>query len=181
MLRNSKGNLFYFRFPKDFVPKEVEDKYQVLLKRYAMPYITVQEYLNSLVISTELPSIDLDLTNQMSATQRRNFRPGLPTSKTIENSFNVVLKLTEGFLSYFMLLDIIKHWNENESYIDKYLPTFVFKTLDFQGYTMADIVYEEVLFSSISNISISYSEVTPSFNNFTVGFRANKVSINPNI
>lgn len=179
MLRNTKNNLIYFRFPPDFVPQFVEDKYGTLLKQYQNPFKTVREFLNSLVISVNFPSLDYDSIQQDHARTPRNFRPGTDVYRAIDKVISIDLRLTEGYLSYFMMYDIFLYWNDNKEGTDRYLSPFVFKTLDLRGREMATIEYKEILFTSLGELSLSFSEIDPTFNTFNVSFISNTIDIKP--
>ena len=179
MYRNTKNNLIYFRFPVNFVPDEIEDKYQPLLKQHQSPFKSVKEFLNSLVISVNFPSVSYDSVQQDHARTPRNFRQGTDVYRSIDKEISIDIRLTEGYLSYFMLYDIFIYWNDNPEATNQYLETFVFKTLDLRGNEMATIEYKEVLFIGIGDLSLSFSDVDPTFNSFSIDFISNIIDIKP--
>jgi hypothetical protein len=179
MLRNTKNNLIYFRFPNDFVPKIIDDKYSILLKQYQAPFKSVIEFLNSLVISINFPSLSLETTQQEHGRAPRNYRGGLDVYRAIDKNISIDLRLTEGYLSYFMMYDLFIYWNNNMDANNRYLSPFVFKTLDLRGREMATIKYNEVLYTELGELSLSFSDVDPSFNTFSVGFLSNMIDIQP--
>lgn len=179
MYRNTKSNLLYLRFPNGFLPKEVEEKYSVLLKQYQLPFRTVAEYINSLIVNISFPNMSYTSIQQDHKRGPRNFRPGTDVHREIDKNFTIEMRLTEGYISYFILMEIFIYWNENDNYQHQYLPDFIIKTLNLRGYEMATIKYSEVLFTGFGDLSLSFSEVDPSFNTFSLDFGANVIEINP--
>jgi len=181
MLRNTKNNLVYFRFPYEFVPEEISNKYDPLLKAYQTPFKSTVEYLNSLITNITLPSISVDNIQQTHARATRNFRGGLDIYRGISKEFTIDMRLTEGYLSYFMLYDILIWWNDSVDATDRYINDFELVTLDLQGREVATIKYKEILYNSITELTLAYSDVNAQFNTFSIGFNSNIVDISPKL
>ena len=179
MYRNTKNNLLYFRFPPGFIPDHIEEKYNLLLKQYQSPFKSTREFINSLVIGVTFPSLSYENVQQAHARATRNFRGGTDVFRGIDKEFSIDLRLTEGYLSYFILYETIIWWNDDPEVTDEYLPNFLFKTLDLRGKEVATIEYKEILVNSIGELAVSFSEVDPSFNTFSVGFVSNLIDIKP--
>lgn len=177
MYRNTKNNLLYFRFPQDFIPLHIEEKYNTLLKQHQCAFKSTREYINSLMINFRLPGLDYDLTSQEHARSPRNFRGGLDIFRSFDKTFSIDIRLTEGYLSYFILLETIIYWNDQNTV--NYLPKFTFKTMNLRGFEIATVEYSEVLFNSIGELTLTSSDVEPTFNSFTIGFKANLIDIKP--
>lgn len=178
MYRSTKNNLFYLRLPVSFVPKEIDDKYSTLLKLHQCPFKSVVEFLNSLIINVSFPSVDYEMVTQEHARAPRNYRGGTDVHRAFSKQIDIDIRLTEGYLSYFMFYDLFMYWNDNEDVSNKYINDLVVKTLDIRGNEMATLEYKEVLLKSVGELNLSFSENDPSFKNFTVTFLSNILDIN---
>jgi len=182
MYRDTKNNLIYFRFPNEFIPQSIGDKYDALLRKHQSPYKSTIEFLNSLVINITFPSVSYDTVQQTSGLRNpRNFRGGLPITQSITKEFSLDIRLTEGYTSYFILYELLLYWNTNTEASKQYLPEFMFKTLDLRGYEISTISFTNILFTGIGELALSYSDTTPTFNTFSINFIANDVDIKPNL
>lgn len=115
--------------PKDFLPKEVEEKWKPFLNREPGIIVTPIDYLNESIQGINFPGIsDVNITQSQHSSNiiTRQNNPGLgrinvepsqantyvgpsnPLDK-IERKFTVRFRLNQGLYNYFMLYETIFH------------------------------------------------------------------------
>jgi hypothetical protein len=118
-------DLFRFAFPKDFLPKELEQKYMKILNKTPGVITSPIDYLNESIQSVTIPGIsDIVITQQQHSSNdntrgagRINVEPRREaiyqsTSNPLEKinpEFRVTFRLNQGFYNYFMLYEAIFH------------------------------------------------------------------------
>ena len=118
-------DLFRFSFPKDFLPTEVEEKYQKLLSKNQAVITTPIDYLNESIQGINFPGISDILVQQQQHSSneigrklgRLNVEP--KTDITYQNTFNpldkinkefkVTFRYNQGLYNYFMMYETIFH------------------------------------------------------------------------
>lgn len=181
-------DLFRFAFPKDFIPKEVNDKYQKVLSKNAGVLTTPIDYLNESIQGINIPGIS-DLTidqeqhshNNISG-ERLNVEPiRQNTYKTpanplanISKEVTVTFRFNQGFYNYFLLYETI-FWkyckpldypNEDYLYID---------LMDETGRVTARIKYYDCHINGIDGIDLNYSKIERDTGTFDVVFKFNNI------
>lgn len=175
MLRSAKNNLIFFRFPQEFVPQEIEDRYSIIFKRDNIPFKSVTEFLNSILVNFSFPTLTRESVEQATKV-KRTYSTGLDLQRELDKTFTIDMKLTEGYLSYFMLSEIFTYWNTSAD--TTWLPRFVFKTLDSFGREIATLEYTYILYNEISSLDLSFTDTDPEFNRITLSFIASEMQIN---
>lgn len=182
-------DLFRFAFPKDFIPEELEKKYQKILQRNAGIIITPIDYLNESIQGVNIPGIS-DLTidqtqhshNSISGRGKTNVEAARSnTYKTTANildniakEFTVEFRFNQGFYNYFLLYETI-FWkmcrpidypNEAVLYIE---------LLDETGKTIARIKFFDCVISGIDGLDFTYSKIERDSGTFNMTFKFNNI------
>ena len=71
------------------------------------------------------------------------------------------------------VLDKLAFQNE-----DLFTPILPLRILDNEGGVVTSVLFKEVNITSVSNITLNYTQNAPSVNTFTVGFKCNFMEIN---
>lgn len=176
MLLNSRQNGFFFQFPKEFFPKEIEEKYLGYVKRMPIPYDTLRDFMNASIQQISFPSFTaIDSVEQTRpGGYRQNHKSATNIQNLVRRDFSITFKLGEGFINYWIMYDSIVQFldfqNENG-----YLPDLILRLLDNHGVVMASITLQQSIYTSLSEVQLNYSSTTPNFSTFTVGFKCNYV------
>lgn len=190
MILNSKTNQFVFRFPKNFIPEDVEKKYNFYLKKLPTPFENILDYVNHTIQSVTFPSVTADVVEQVQG--RRTFsEPGgamltknpqiwrqtVDLEKAIDKSFTVQMKAADGYLNYWVLFETFRRdiqiTNEEE-----YIPDMNMIYLDYAGYQLLTVDFKQPLFVGLSEIEMNYANVTLDFRTISATFRYNTFDIN---
>jgi hypothetical protein len=177
MILNPKANSFYFNFPKGFFSERVTQKYEKYIKRQPIPFDNVQQYVNSTIQSVGFPSISIDTVEQVRLLGKKiNYKSSTPIQDLFSRDFSINFKMADGFVNYFILLDTVLDFLnfENPQLFIQDLPL---RIMDNEGNVLFSLTFQEVIFSSLNNIDLSYTNNSPNFTAFTLGFRCNYIDI----
>lgn len=178
MILNARQNGFLFSFPKGFIPKEVEDKYNPYIKRMPIPFDTLLAFINSTIQSVNFPT--LTAVDNVEQTRPGGFRQSYKSATNIQNliqrEFTVTFKLGEGFINYWIIYEsMVKFLDFNNK--QEYLPDLTLRLLDNDGIIMASVEFQQIILRSLSEVQLNFSSTTPQFSTFSLGLRCNYVDI----
>lgn len=184
-------DLFKFTFPKDFIPKEIEEKYKIILNKTPGVITTPIDYLNESVKTISFPGIsELTIQQQQHSSNpikksinRLNVEPKRDATylnstnplDNIEKEFKVGFRMNQGLYNYFMIYEIIfyricKHINEN--ICDK---VFTVEILNDDGVVVSRIKYIDVFIDGIEGLEFDYNKAERDAGEFNVTFKFNNI------
>lgn len=178
MILNSRNNLFNFKFPRNFVPQAVVDKYKVYLKR--MPGNLIEEpvdYINYSVQGINLPAITFEPIQQSPNDGTTMYHRGLvPIQNTIDRQFSIEFQLLDGYINYWMLQDLLLYYYNREN-TKPFLDDLKLQILDAEGIQVMSVVFEKPILNSISELQLNFSSNVAEFQTFTCNFYYNKFNL----
>lgn len=183
-------DLFRFSFPKDFLPKEVEEKYQKLLNKNQAVLTTPIDYLNESIQGINFPGIS-DILIQQQQHSSNDIKRGLgrinvepktdityqsttnPLDK-INKEFKVTFRYNQGLYNYFMLYETVFH--QICKPIDRgHIPVLYIELLREPGVITSRILFKDVLIDGIDGLDFSYNKVERDSGTFDVTFKFNNI------
>jgi hypothetical protein len=173
MLINPKLNSFYFNFPKGFFSERVTGKYEAYIKKQPIPFDNVQQYVNSTIQSINIPGLSIDSVEQVRYLGKKaNYKSSTPIQDLFSKDFTIGFKETDGFINYFIMLDTVLDFLNfgNPQIFIQDLPV---RIMDSEGNVIVSLTFKEVIFTSFSEISFSYTANNPQFQSFSLGFKCN--------
>ena len=183
-------DLFRFSLPKDFLPKEVEEKYTKLFTLNSAVITSPIEYLNESIQGINFPGIsDIIVQQQQHSSNdimRKNKRinvdpkremiyqtPSNPLDK-IEQSFKVTFRMNQGLYNYFMLYETIFY--QLCKPIDRgHQPVFYIEILNETGVVIAKIFFKDVLIDGIDGLEFNYNKIERDAGTFDVSFKFSNI------
>ena len=183
-------DLFRFSLPKDFLPKEVEEKYAKLFALNSAVITSPIEYLNESIQGINFPGIsDIIVQQQQHSSNdiiRKNKRinvdpkremiyqtPSNPLDK-IEQSFKVTFRMNQGLYNYFMLYETIFY--QLCKPIDRgHQPVFYIEILNETGVVIAKIFFKDVLIDGIDGLEFNYNKIERDAGTFDVSFKFSNI------
>lgn len=178
MILNSRNNLFNFKFPRNFIPSEVADKYRPYLNR--MPGNLMSEpidFINYSVQGLSLPGVSFDPIEQSPNDGTRTYHRGsIPIQNTIERQFTVELQLLDGYINYWILQDTLLYYYskvQKKPFIDD----LKLQILDAEGIHVMSAVFEKPIMNSISELELNMSTNIAEFTTFQLNFYYNKLNL----
>lgn len=183
-------DLFKFSLPKDFLPKEVEEKYQGLLAKNAGVLTTPIDYLNESIQSINFPGISDIIVTQVQHSSndikrtlgKLNVEPkreqiysstANPLDK-IEQSFKVTFRMNQGLYNYFMLYETTFH-QICKPQEHKHQPVFFIELMDEDGVVTSRIIFKNVLIDGIEGLEFSFNKVERESGTFDVTFKFSNI------
>jgi len=176
---NNKPQMFVIQFPSNFWYEEVVSTWEPMVKRMKLPYNTVDDFMNQQIQQVTFPSTNLEI-----ATQRRGqYEIAYPTGKELEHeigkNLNITFKLTESYLSYWIVwhqVDLYLHYagdglkrNKEPLYME---PIFLSFLTD-AGLEMVKFKFEQIIPTNIAELNLSYAATVASYNTFNWSLRYN--------
>jgi len=176
MILNAKQNMFSIWFPPDFFYPEVVEKWEPIVKRLKLPYQTIEDFFNSSIQSITMPSMDLGIVHQ----QQRQFDIGYKGGKELEPIFDknidVTFKLSEGFITYWIIFDQIEKFLEYDEG-NVFWPGMYVSFLDLHGLELVSFEFNKIVPTKLSQFDVSYATTAAEFNTFSLGLRYNRFRI----
>lgn len=183
-------DLFKFSLPKDFLPKEVEEKYQGLLAKNAGVLTTPIDYLNESIQAINFPGISDIIVTQIQHSSndikrtlgKLNVEPkreqiysstANPLDK-IEQSFKVTFRMNQGLYNYFMLYETTFH-QICKPQEHKHQPVFFIELMDEDGVVTSHIIFKNVLIDGIDGLEFSFNKVERESGTFDVTFKFSNI------
>lgn len=183
-------DLFKFSFPKDFLPKEVEEKYQKLLNKNQAVITTPIDYLNESIQGINFPGIS-DILVQQQQHSSNDIKRGLGkinvepktdiTYQTTSNpldkitkEFKVTFRFNQGLYNYFMLYETIFH--QICKPIDRgHIPVLYIELLGESGVITSRILFKDVLIDGIDGLEFNFNKTERDSGTFDVIFKFNNI------
>lgn len=193
-------DLFRFAFPKDFLPIEIENKYQTILNRTPGVLSTPIDYLNESIQGITFPGIsEINIQQQQhsfnsdgkygqgevvraSTTKKLVVEPKTdityisssnPLDK-IEKQFKVTFRLNQGLYNYFMLYETI-FYKFCKSIDFGCCPVLYIEVLDEEGVVRSRIKFFDVHIDGIDGLDFSYNKLARENFTFDVIFKFNNL------
>lgn len=183
-------DLFKFSLPKDFLPKEVEEKYQKLLNKNQAVLTTPIDYLNESIQGINFPGIS-DILIQQQQHSSNNIKRGLGkinvepktdiTYQTTSNpldkitkEFKVTFRFNQGLYNYFMLYETIFY--QICKPIDRgHIPVLYIELLGESGVITSRILFKDVLIDGIDGLEFNFNKTERDSGTFDVMFKFNNI------
>ena len=178
MLLNSRNNLFQFNFPKTFMPKEVSNKYKAYLNR--IPGNVIEEpidFINYTIQSINIPGMGYDAVEQSKYPGRNvQWRDAKPVQELFQKEATITFQLVDGFINYWMMLDILKYYYSFENR-QPFIEDLNVRMMDSEGQAIVTARLSRVLMKSISDLSLSFASNVAEFNTFDLTLGYNELDV----
>lgn len=176
MILNALNNQFVISFTPDLFYPEIKEKWTPVVERLKVPYQSVADFMNSSIQSIDFPAIELTTVEQQQRQYRIAYRSGKELEATFERNLTITFKLTEGFISYWILFEQIEEFLQYKDSLPFWPPMYV-SFLDHHGFELIAFEFEKIIPTSLSQFNISYSQTAAEFNTFTMNLRYNRFNI----
>lgn len=189
-------DLFKFSLPKDFLPKEIEEKYTNILSKNTAVISTPIDYLNESIQGVSFPAIsDLNVSQEQHGSNsivRSNINekglgkinvepkhdivhvsPENPLEK-IAKEFKVTFRLNQGFYNYFMLYETI-FYKICKPLRNGPIPVLFIDLMGSSGEVNARIKFIDCYLDGIEGLEFDYSKVERNAGTFDITFKFNNI------
>ena len=183
-------DLFRFSFPKDFLPKEIEEKYYKILNTNSGVITAPIDYLNESIQGVNFPGMSDILVQQqqhgVNSGERRfgkinvepkhdiNYQSTSNPLDKISPEFKVTMRVNQGLYNYFMMYETILHqMSKTKEYNDSSVLTL--EIMDASGVVTSKIYFKQVLMDGIDGLDFSYNKVERESGTFDITFKFNNI------
>jgi hypothetical protein len=179
MLISSRNNQFKFSFPRNFIPKEIADRYKGYFNR--MPGGLIKEpidFFNYGIQSINLPGpsfTPIEQNDKPGAT--RSFRASVPKIELFDKSLTVTMQAFDGWINYWMAVEIFEYYYKLSGK-EPFVPEGVgIQMIDGEGNVLVTIQLKNMIMSSIGSLDLNFSSNTVEFQTFDINFVYNDLKI----
>jgi len=179
MILNSRNNLFNFKFNRNFIPKEVADKYRKYLNRMPGNIMTEPiDFVNYSIQGVSIPGIAFDPIEQSPNDGTKTYHRGsIPIQNTIaDRQVTVELQLLDGYINYWILQDTLLYYYSKANK-KPFLEDLKLQIMDAEGIHVMSAIFEKPIMNEISELELNMSSNVAEFATFTLNFYYNKFNI----
>lgn len=175
---NAKNNMFTIWFPPNFFYPSILKKWEPVVKRLKLPYETVEDFFNASIQSLTFPEVELPTAKQQQSQFPIEYRGGKELEPIFGKTFDIVFKLTEGFISYWIIFEQIEEYLRYDNPEDEvFWPAMYVSFLDMHGYELVAFEFNQITPTSLSSFDVSYATTAADFNTFTLSVHYNRFNI----
>ena len=186
---------FRFMIPKEYIPKEVRDKYDAIIANNANVFGNSIDYLNESIKGVTLPGIE-NLIVEQPQVSHNSMAPNSrlagkintePAHRNVTlssenilakvgNTFTVTFRQNQGLYNYFMLYESIFHrYVKPELYHHNVSELFEVVFLDEHSLPTSRMMLFQPEFNGIDGLEFSYDKVERQADSFNVTFTFNDI------
>lgn len=170
MILNAKNNNFRLEFKKSFFYEPIVDRYEFIIKRLPCPYKNIRDYINASIQEVTFPSTSLPIVEQQNLHNNTTPWKGKGDMEyNIEKNITVTFKLYEGYINYWIMYEQLHHFYKYTTRQQAY-PDLELSFMDNLGYELFTFKLGRVIYTDISELSLSFASNVPDFKTFTCKF-----------
>ena len=174
---NARNNMFVIDIPADFFYLPVIERWQPYVQKLKLPFQTVEDFINSNILSLNIPDITLPTVTQQQGQYKASYYGGKELEPIIDKNLTITFKLTESYLTYWILFDqinfFLKYANEQECFFNPIFLTF----LDNNGLAIVKFKFKMLTPTSLGSLDLSYAKTITDFSTFNLGLTYNRFEI----
>jgi len=183
-------DLFKFALPKDFIPDEVNEKYQKILSRNAGVLTSPIEYLNESIQGINIPgmtglTIDQQqhshnanplgkLRTNVEPIHQNTYKTSANPLENIDKEITITFRFNQGFYNYFILYESI-FWKICKPLNYKNEEVLYIELLDETGKIMARIKFFDCHIDGIDGLDFTYNKIERDSSTFSIKFKFNNI------
>jgi hypothetical protein len=104
------------------------------------------------------------------------YRGGKELEPILDKNVTITFKLTEGFITYWMLFDQIELFQQY-GIKQPFWPSMYVSFLDHHGFELMTFEFQKIVPTMLSQLPVSYATVSADFNTFTLNLKYNRYKI----
>ena len=178
MILNSRNNSYDFRFPREFIPEEVAEKYKKYLNRVPGGLLAEPiDFVNYSIQGLNIPGVTFDpVTQAPNDGTTRYHRGAVPIQNTIQREFTVTFQLLDGFINYWLMMDTLLYYYARSTK-QAYIEPFTLRILDAEGASVAYMEFNDIILNSINELNLNMAENVADFSTFECSFFYNRLNL----
>ena len=173
---NARLSQYVIWFPNDFFYPEIREHWTPVVNRLKLQYLTLEDYFNATVQSITFPEVVLTPLTQPQTMFQIKYRGGKELEPLLDKNLTVTFKLTEGFITYWMLFDQIEMF---QKYSERapFWPSMYVSFLDHHGFELMTFEFQKIVPVRLSQFNANYATVASEFNTFSLNMTYNRYKI----
>jgi hypothetical protein len=148
----------------------VVDRWTPIVQRLRLPYHDLNDFMNAQIQSVVFPAVNIDSTSQ----QRGQYEVAYPSGKElevdIEKNIKITFKLTESYISYWIIWDQISthlHYvNDHNDKKDCWMEPIELGFLTDSGFQLMNFIFREITPAGLTSLTLSYAATVATYNTF---------------
>lgn len=178
MLLSNLSQQFVIYIGNNFFYPEITARWLPVIRKLSMPYLTVEDFMNAQIQSINFPALDMPEVTQKMGPYKISKKNGFNTGEKIMKDISLTIKLTESYISYFIIREQMNLFYEFAKNVKGlYWDPLTIDLLDDSGHAI--ISYQEVQITPVSQseLSLSYAARMGSYQTFTLRSKFNFLDI----
>lgn len=180
MVLNNKPQMFCAYFPQNFFYKSVVEKWTPIIQRMKLPYQSVDDFMNQQIQTFTCPALNIDFVTQQRGQYPVNYTSGKELEAILNRDISLTFKLTESYLSYFIMWDQIDtylHYFHLHEETQIWMEPIHLSFLSDAGFELIKFTFNEIVPLTLSEVNLSYAAQIASYSNFTFTMKYNYYDI----
>lgn len=195
-LKNRKDS-FRLILPKDFLAKELDEKYTKIITRYNGFYKTPIDFLNETIQKVDVLGFNNAVINQQQQVQPQGqlisdgvhsdmsypsydniYRNPQSYLSLTDLTMNIEFKHTLGYINYFMIYENFMYQYSRERTYDELPQYFKIEIFNELGEVLCNILFEKPLINGIDMLSLDYTQPIAQSETFKVEVKYSNLKFN---
>lgn len=176
MVLNSKSQMFSCWFDQIYFYPEIEEKYSSILNRMMLPYLSLSDFMNSQIQSVTLPAINIDPAIQQHGQYQIGYASGKELDALIDRTITIDFKLTESYLTYWILYDQINLYLQYNKIMPCWWDPINITFLTDFGFEFQTMQFSQIVPMTLSGLNLSYKSQISTYNTIQLSMRYNYIN-----
>lgn len=184
---------FKVEIPRPFIPKSIKDRYTPYLTKLPSIICDVSDMVNHSIQTVTIPPASYEPVSQVNTSRiggddsvstggnaiqggfssSSRFRAAINPGSLIERSFTITFKLIDGYFNYWVMQDTFWYYYDFAN-TQTYTWNIPIRIIDSKGLILFSAQYTDVLFTGLSEFSLSSADNVQQFTTFDATFTFNK-------
>lgn len=143
----------------------------------ALPYMNLEDFINSQIQAVNFPGFNDQNVEQQIGLYKVRKRPGFEMDQLMDKSLTITFKMTESYISYFLMRQQFEYFLRLVDVADLYWPPLTVSLLDDGGFETISYKYHQLTPTNLSEINLTYAARVGTYNTFTLGCNFNYFDI----
>lgn len=177
MLLNDLSQQFCIYFDYNTFYPEVNEVWKPLLKRMSLPYMNIEDFMNSQIQSFNFPGFSSNNPEQQIGLYPVQKRPGYQMDNIMRKEISITFKLTESYISYFIMRQQYDLFLKLITVKDLYFAPISVSLIDDAGFENITYIFHQITPKSISDLDLNYTSRLGQYHSFSMSFSFNYFDI----
>lgn len=175
MVLNNKAQMFSVWFDEIYFYPEVEEKYVNIINKMKLPYLSLSDFMNAQLQTITFPAISMDAATQQRGQYEIGYASGKEVDALIDKTLKLEFKLTESYLSYWILWDQIETYLKYKRHTPCWWDPINLTFLDDAGFEIRTMQFQQIVPISLSGLNLSYKSQISTYNTIELNLRYNYI------